>query len=1342
MKSLTLMFHVCVLVLTLAMSSLRSVATDTTPLKNENLVAWCIVPFDASRRTPAERAEMLIELGLRRCAYDWREEHVPTFEEEIRQYQQHGIEFFAFWGVHDLAFELFKKYELHPQIWHMLGDPGDGDQTQKVTRTVASLMPLVERTAAMKCQLGLYNHGGWGGEPGNMVAVCQKLHNLGHTHVGIVYNFHHGHDHIDDWSTSFELMQPYLICLNLNGMNDGANPKILPIGQGTHEADMIRSVLDAGYQGPVGIIDHREQLDARESLQENLEGLKRLREQLEAQPSNDDSAFDIRTFDRKALEPGAPDMERFPLMSGEPEFSAELLEELQKLAEQDGDAMRGAVVFTDDRWACMSCHQVGAHGGEIGPNLDAVARGRTPEQMVEGLVWPNRQVETRYMNWHIMTNDGEILTGLKVAEDEHYVQLQNPSTGERQFIQRSEIEAERTTGSVMPTGLMAAMNRQQQLDLLRFLMEIGRGEEESNWRLIDAVTHSMMRGPAEFEFENKPLVADRWKNARHPVARDRLYDFYSKQAEHFRDYHPMPRLLSAFPGLDGGKPGHWGNQNETTWANDRWNLTDLSSIQCGVFHGSNFTVPRGMCVQLGDQPELFACYNPDTLAIEALWQGSFLKFDSHRHGFMGGVRPAGDLLPLPQTAAARHAGDYQGFYRYGKRIVFSYRVDGVDYLDAPWVENGRLVREVAPLEEHSLRAVIDGGPSLWTEVVETSIAAGTQQPYAIDTIELPYENPWKALIFCSGLACLEDGSVLVCTMQGDVWRVTGLEAGSQTARWRRYAAGLHQALGMLETNGQVFVQCRDQLVQLEDRNGDGEADFYRCFNKDFITSPAGHDFICGLQRDAQGNFYTASGNQGLIQISSDGQRVGVVATGFRNPDGLGILPDGSLTVPVSEGEWTPASAIALVPSPGGASEVGKAFFGSLNGPPHYGYRGPQDNLPPALPLVYLPRGLDNSAGGQVYVESQRFGPLHDQLLHFSFGAGSWFLVLRDEVEGVQQGAVIPLAGDFLAGVHRGRFSPADGQLYVCGMAGWGTYTPDDGCLQRVRYTGSPVQLPVQFRAHENGIWLRFSQPIDAAVAENLEHSFAQCWNYRYSAAYGSPEFSTRHPGVVGHDPLMITKAHVLEDRQSLFLQIPDIQPVNQLHLRLYVNEDENYSCSPVASGHDLFFTIHQLEKPFVDFEGYRPMSKYIAAHPLLSDMLLNATRRPNPWRETIAKARRITVEAGRNLTYTTPRIEAAAGEPLALQMKNPDVVPHNWVLVDRGTLNAVGELANALIAAPEAMAMHYVPESEHVIVYTDVVAPGEEQTIFFHAPTEPGKYPFLCTFPGHWMVMNGVLIVE
>ena len=63
----------------------------------ENLVAWCIVPFDAGRRTPEARAAMLAALGVRRFAYDWRAEHLPTLGRELAALKEHRIELTGFW---------------------------------------------------------------------------------------------------------------------------------------------------------------------------------------------------------------------------------------------------------------------------------------------------------------------------------------------------------------------------------------------------------------------------------------------------------------------------------------------------------------------------------------------------------------------------------------------------------------------------------------------------------------------------------------------------------------------------------------------------------------------------------------------------------------------------------------------------------------------------------------------------------------------------------------------------------------------------------------------------------------------------------------------------------------------------------------------------------------------------------------------------------------------------------------------------------------------------------------------------------------------------------------------
>jgi hypothetical protein len=253
-----------------------------------NLAAWCIVPFDAKKRSPEERAEMVAKMGIKKIAYDWRQEHVAEFEREILAYQKHGIEFFAFWSTHEEAFRLFEKYDLRPQIWLTLSGGNEATPEERIKAAATRLLPVVERTRKAGCPLGLYNHGGWGGEPENLVAVCEYLKkNHGADHVGIVYNLHHGHSHLDRLPAAIELMKPHLLCFNLNGMDIAGQTKgrmILPIGGGTEDLQLLRVIRDSGYKGPIGILNHTGE-DAEARLKDNLNGLNWLSAQLEGKPA-------------------------------------------------------------------------------------------------------------------------------------------------------------------------------------------------------------------------------------------------------------------------------------------------------------------------------------------------------------------------------------------------------------------------------------------------------------------------------------------------------------------------------------------------------------------------------------------------------------------------------------------------------------------------------------------------------------------------------------------------------------------------------------------------------------------------------------------------------------------------------------------------------------------------------------------------------------------------------------------------------------------------------------------------------------------------------------------------
>lgn len=113
------------------------------------------------------------------------------------------------------------------------------------------------------------------------------------------------------------------------------------------------------------------------------------------------------------------------------------------------------------------------------------------------------------------------------------------------------------------------------------------------------------------------------------------------------------------------------------------------------------------------------------------------------------------------------------------------------------------------------------------------------------------------------------------------------------------------------------------------------------------------------------------------------------------------------------------------------------------------------------------------------------------------------------------------------------------------------------------------------------------------------------------------------------------------------------------------------------------------------------------------------------------------------MLFDVNRIEAKKNQPIRLEFLNPDATPHNFVLVQPGSLEEVGTAANLMAADPkEAVSGQFIPSSKKIIVHTKMLKQGESEFLRFRAPREKGTYPYLCSFPGHWTIMKGNLIVK
>lgn len=254
----------------------------------ENIYAWCIVPYDSLERSPEERINMLKGLGIKKYAYDWREKHLSSMAEELRLAKRNGIDVNAIWLWIDVnsdtidglsssnkkVFNIIEEVGYKGQLWvgindNFLENLSDVESVKKGAEMIAFLS---KKANALDCKVALYNHGGWFGEPKNQIKIINALPN---EELGIVYNFHHAHEQIEVFPELVTMMLPFLWNVNLNGLRK-EGPKILTIGEGDYEKEMIALLLEKGYKGDFGILGHVEDADVQIILKANLNGLKKL----------------------------------------------------------------------------------------------------------------------------------------------------------------------------------------------------------------------------------------------------------------------------------------------------------------------------------------------------------------------------------------------------------------------------------------------------------------------------------------------------------------------------------------------------------------------------------------------------------------------------------------------------------------------------------------------------------------------------------------------------------------------------------------------------------------------------------------------------------------------------------------------------------------------------------------------------------------------------------------------------------------------------------------------------------------------------------------------------------
>ncbi len=462
-----------------------------------------------------------------------------------------------------------------------------------------------------------------------------------------------------------------------------------------------------------------------------------------------------------------------------------------------------------------------------------------------------------------------------------------------------------------------------------------------------------------------------------------------------------------------------------------------------------------------------------------------------------------------------------------------------------------------------LSELTKGGPPRWPEQLKSQAIIGNDDgPFAVDVLTPPANNPWFCRMRLTGFDFFADGDrAAVSSWDGSVWLVSGLaklpaqnENGEAIAEltWQRIASGLFQPLGVKIVDETIFVSCRDQICILRDLNGDNEIDRFENFNNDHQVTDHFHEFAMGLQRDADGNFYYAKSARHaltalvphhgtLLRVSPDGSRTDIVANGFRAANGVCLNPDGTFIVTDQEGHWNPKNRINWVREGG--------FYGNM-----FGYHDVEDSSNEAMdqPLCWITNAFDRSPAELLWVDSPAWGRLNGSLLNLSYGYGKVYVVPHEEIDGQMQGGMceLPLP-QFPTGTMRGRFNPADQQLYTCGMFAWGSNQQEqEGGFYRIRYTGKPATLPIGLKAKRDGLELGFTDQLDPKAATQASNYSIKVWNLKRTANYGSKHFDERE--------IEVAAAQLGSDGRTVFLNVPDIEPTWCMEIKYrLVNREGN-----------------------------------------------------------------------------------------------------------------------------------------------------------------------------------------
>jgi azurin/glucose/arabinose dehydrogenase len=665
---------------------------------------------------------------------------------------------------------------------------------------------------------------------------------------------------------------------------------------------------------------------------------------------------------------------------------------------------------------------------------------------------------------------------------------------------------------------------------------------------------------------------------------------------------------------------------------------------------------------------------------------------------------------------------------------------------------------------------------------ENAIAAKEAEYYRIFTVPLPE----GVVLEVGGLETMPDGRLAVATRRGDVWMIENpASANGGQAHFSRFAQGLHEALGLAYHDGSLYTTQRSELTRLRDTDGDGKADVYETVQA-WPLSGNYHEYSFGPVFGPKGEM-TVTLNLAwvgygesfvkwrgwMLQAPGADGKLAPFATGFRSPSSFGYNLEGDLFYSENQGDWVGSGGIThvergdFVGNPKGlkwSGEPGSPVTLKVsdipdNGEPKFEAAKKIPHL--KTPAVWFPHGILGISTSALLVDSTRgaFGPFAGQLFVGDQGHSKIMRVALEKVNGVYQGVVFPFREGFMSGVFREVWGK-DGSMYVGQTSrGWGATGRAQYGLQRLVWTGKTPFEPHHVEVRPDGFEVFFTAPVDRTTAENPASWAVNSFIYKYHHIYGSPVIDqSAHP---------VRAAVVSKDARSVRIGVDSLR-------QWYVHEIRMSGVRAAEGGtpllHDVgYYTVNQIPggkslaasgapvrasttnaaagtaparvpesnpaaPPSAPRSGTTGATNGAASGDAPAK---HVTSMPADWKGTVDQT--VSVQGVEGLRFSLPAFDVKPGARVKLDFANTSDMLHNLVVVKPGTATKVGEQAMRL--GLDGAKLDYVPRSDDVLYHTALLEPQKSEAIYFVAPTTAGEYTYVCTFPGHYVTMQGTMRV-